>query len=73
MSDPKPYDLNKKDDIERLIRELKSYMTVSLKDGTDSEGRQYALDALTEIVNGGYEVSLDTEPFEPPTVGNEVI
>lgn len=49
MSDPRPYDLTDPSEIQRLHRELEGYMRVSLKDGTDSEGRAYAFAALVEI------------------------
>jgi hypothetical protein len=46
MSDPKPYDLNDQSEIDRLHSELEGYMRVSLKDGTDTEGRAFAYAAL---------------------------
>lgn len=49
---PRPYDLTDPKEIERLYYELAGYMKVSLEDGTDRSGRQYALDALRELVKG---------------------
>ena len=43
---PKPYDLTKPGESKRLVEELISYMKVSVNDGTDHEGRRYALEAL---------------------------
>ena len=45
----RPYWLDHSADWERLFRELVGYMRVSLHDGTDTAGRQHALDALAEI------------------------
>ncbi len=73
MDNPRPYDLTKQAEVNRLIRELRGYMQVSIRDGTDTEGRQHALSALNTILDNGWEVMIDDEPFEPPTVNNEVI
>lgn len=49
MSEPRPYDLQDPAEMIRLHRELEGYMRVSLKDGTDTEGRAHAYAALCEI------------------------
>lgn len=49
MSAPRPYDLNDPAEVARLHDELESYMRVSLKDGTDTEGRAHAYAALCQI------------------------
>lgn len=67
------YDLEDLNDVKEFIRKLYGYMKVSRHDGTDYEGRLKCLNALKEIVQGDYGVFIDTEPFEPPTVGNDVI
>ena len=46
MYDSSPYDLRDPDEIARLLRELEGYMRVSLRDGTDADGRAHAYDAL---------------------------
>jgi hypothetical protein len=57
----KPFNLNEPDEWKRLIRELRGYMQVSLgancphchkfkREGTDFAGRQYAIDALENIM-----------------------
>lgn len=48
--EPRPYDLNDPEEIKRLHRELWGYMRISVEDGTDLTGRQYAFDALTKLV-----------------------
>ncbi len=49
MSDPRPYDLADPKEMARLHHELEGYMRVSLKDGTDTEGRAFAYAALCEL------------------------
>ena len=46
---PRAYDLENEDEINRLLSELEGYMRVSLREGTDTEGRHFALAALVEI------------------------
>jgi len=41
-----PYDIENPKDIQRLLLDLKSYMEISVKDGTDFKGRELCLDAL---------------------------
>lgn len=73
MSKPTKYDLENPEEVKRLIRELRGYMQVSLNNGTDYDGRKFALEALDEIISCNYFVSIDTENFEPPTYDNRVI
>lgn len=49
MSAPRPYDLSDPAEVARLHDELEGYMRVSLKDGTDTEGRAHAYAALCEL------------------------
>lgn len=49
MSAPRPYDLSNREEVERLFHELRGYMRVSIKDGTDTEGRAHAYAALCEL------------------------
>lgn len=49
MSAPRPYDLSNPAELARLHQELEGYMRVSLKDGTDTEGRAHAYEALREL------------------------
>lgn len=49
MSAPRPYDLDDAAELNRLHDELEGYMRVSLKDGTDTEGRAHAYAALCEL------------------------
>ena len=54
MSDntkPRPFDLSVPSEVERLISETYGYMLVSLRHGTDREGREYALVGLREYLN----------------------
>jgi len=53
---PRPYDLTKKADVQRLLEELAGYMNPTmpwrqkfLQDGTDTTGRKYAMQALDNI------------------------
>lgn len=54
MRKAREYDLTKQSEVDRLLYELRSYMKVSITDGTDREGRQYALYALEELLSGKY-------------------
>lgn len=53
MSEPRPYDISKPEDIERLHRELRGYMRNCLINhggcGGDRKGRQYAYEALENL------------------------
>ena len=49
MSAPRPFDLSDPAEMERLHWELEGYMRVSLKDGTDTEGRAHAYAALCDL------------------------
>jgi len=48
---PRPFDLSAPSEVERLISETYGYMLVSLRHGTDREGREYALAGLREYLN----------------------
>ena len=61
MNEPRPYDLTKQAEVNRLIRELRGYMHVSIGHGTDIEGRQHALTALNTILDNGWEVVIDDD------------
>ncbi len=47
---PRPFDLNKASERRRLLTELIGYVKVSLNHGADTEGRQYALCALKQLL-----------------------
>ena len=49
MTQPREYDLSKPEEISRLLMEVHGYMKVSLKDGTDHEGRKHAYDAIGKL------------------------
>jgi hypothetical protein len=60
-AEPQKYELTNPDEIKRLYHELLGYMKVSLnascphchksyREGTDFNGRQFAIDALEELV-----------------------
>lgn len=60
--EPEPYDMTKKEDVERWFREMEGYFKTEcggydfLHQGTDFEGRKYALKAfkqLKKILVGG--------------------
>ena len=38
-------------EFKRLVRELRGYMRIYVHDGTDRDGRKYALDALEKLHN----------------------
>ncbi len=50
MSKPSPFDISKPEEVKRLHRELLAYMKISVHDGTDFAGRQYAFQALKQLV-----------------------
>lgn len=53
---PRTYDITNTEELERLLHETIGYAQVSLhnRDGTDWEGRQYAVDALRRAFKAGY-------------------
>ena len=53
---PRAYDLSNPDEVARLLREVTGYMQVSLRQGTDFDGRRFALDALKQLQAGGYQL-----------------
>lgn len=59
---PKPFDLADPKERERLLFEVTGYLRVSRNDGTDIDGRRYALEALEEI---GKLVRAGAYPFPP--------
>lgn len=60
---PRTYDLSEKDELERLLRETIGYAQVSYdrKDGTDPEGRHYALEALKRAKRLGFVLMLPAD------------
>jgi len=50
VSKPKPYDMEKPEEFQRLMSEVLGYMKTSRMDGTDKQGREYAINALSWIV-----------------------
>lgn len=46
---PRAYDLSDPAEVRRLLGETIGYMRVSLRHGTDTEGREFALDGLKEL------------------------
>ncbi len=50
MNKPRPYDMDKPEEFTRLMRETLEYMKVSRHHGTDGEGREHAIDALSFLV-----------------------
>lgn len=63
-NEPRPYRLVESQEQYRLIREIRGYLAtcVGSHHGTDFEGRLHALDALTEIILGKYEISFKASP-----------
>lgn len=53
MGHPLPYDLQNPKEMERLFREVRGYLRTDIQAGygTDTKGRQYAIDALDDLVN----------------------
>ena len=60
-NEPRKYDLSEPEELQRLYHELLGYMKVSLgskcphcrkpiKEGTDFEGREFAIKALEELI-----------------------
>ena len=48
---PRPYDLSRPEEIARLFREVHGYLQTSLHNGTDLDGRRYALDAMAVLAS----------------------
>lgn len=57
--EPKQYDLAHPAEQERLIREMRGYLQTCVGEhhGTDKLGRQFAMLALAELVDGRYKIS----------------
>jgi hypothetical protein len=51
---PRPYDLANPAEVQRLLGEVIGYMRTSLRHGTDTKGRQFALDALRQMERAGW-------------------
>jgi len=47
---PRAYNIDDAEEMKRLHHELRGYMRISVKDGTDRKGREFALKALEDIV-----------------------
>ncbi len=70
---PRPYALESASEWARLFHEIRGYLRVSLADGTDTEGRRYAHDAIEAILeidrrsSGGLakEVAIDWSKIAP--------
>lgn len=60
MIKPRSYDLSQSQEAWRLLRELRGYIHTchDVHHGTDLAGRQFALEALNEILGGGFDVSI---------------
>ncbi len=65
MSAPRPYDLGDPAELARLHNELEGYMRVSLKDGTDTEGRAHAYAALCALNRGWTVPHVKDRAFDP--------
>lgn len=50
MPKPRKYDLAQRSEIDRLLYEVHGYLQVSVNDGTDRLGREYALDGLDTLL-----------------------
>lgn len=59
-SRPRPYDLSDKDELRRLLVETIGYARVSYnrRDGTDREGRLFALEALERARKMGFVIAM---------------
>lgn len=68
---PQPFDISKPKDVSRLLHETIGYMRVSLKHGTDLEGRRFALQGLEAYlaawIDGTAPVASGALPTEPHT------
>ncbi len=66
---PKPYDLTKPEELDRLIMELTEYMEVSLTNSTDLEdlqARKYAYEALLFLKSRAFVLCLVPDPVSVP-------
>lgn len=61
---PRPYDLSQVSELIRLMRECRGYLHTCRRDhhGTDSKGREYAMEALDKLCNGEVRVAITREP-----------
>lgn len=50
-NEPRPFNLSQNGELSRLLKALIGYMRVSITNGTDHEGRQFAYDALLELAS----------------------
>ena len=68
---PQPFDVSKPKDVARLLHETIGYMRVSLKHGTDLEGRRFALHGLEAYlaawIDGTAPAASGEFPSEPHT------
>jgi hypothetical protein len=57
---PRPYDLSDREEVKRLMREVRGYLhTCRIQHhGTDFEGRLHAIDAVEKLASGKYEIDL---------------
>lgn len=63
---PREYDLSDPQEIRRLLQECHGYLvTCHHKHGTDWEGRQFAIDALNQYLDGR------PTPVPPPLTANQ--
>ena len=72
--EPRPYDLRQSTELVRLHRELLGYLRTCQNDhhGTDTMGREYAIEALRELLgetglgSGIVKVKWKPNQFQPP-------
>lgn len=59
---PQAYDLRDESEVARLVREVRGYLKTCIKEhhGTDALGRQYAVNALDEILRGNARLKIET-------------
>ena len=62
-NDPKPYDLSRPDEADRLMREIAGYVLTGKfsHEGTDRSGREHASTALREALRLGFRLRRDGE------------
>ena len=62
-SEPRAYDLTRRSELLRLMRECQGYLhTCRLQHhGTDFKGRQFAIDALKQICDGDVSIALPAD------------
>lgn len=51
---PRPYELSDPDEATRLLQETHGYAITSRHQGTDNDGRRYAIEALSRAINAGW-------------------